>query len=453
MLKRIYMISGVAFLLVCLSSTGWAKAAPDEIARLGKDLTPMGAIKAGNKDGTIPEWTGGITTPPVSYKVGNHHPDPFADDKALFTITSANMDQYADKLSEGHKALLKTYGSYKMKIYPTRRSASMPQRIYDMTKKVAATAQLVDGGNGVTNAINGIPFPIPKNGQEAIWNHLLRYRGDTIQRRFAQAMPTRGGTYTLVEFKEDISILYSQEGMTEQKMNNTISFFKQEVVAPARLAGGILLVRETLDQIKEPRNAFLYNPGQRRVRRAPNVAYDNPGTASDGMRTTDQYDMFSGATDRYDWKLVGKKEIYIPYNSYNLHSDALKFKDILIPLHANQEYGRYELHRVWILDATLKNEARHIYKRRTFYIDEDSWQALVVDQYDNRDQLWRVSEAHVINFYEVPMIFPTLEVITDLQAGRYLAVFLNNEYPAYTMNKPLENSIFTPGALRRSGKR
>ena len=172
MLKKILAILGGAFFLACIYTACWAKLTSEEIARLGKDLTPMGAERAGNGDGTIPAWTGGIQKPPTGYQPGMHHTDPYADDEVMFTITAASMEQYADKVSEGHKALLKTYGSFKMKVYPTRRSASFPQRIYDMTRKVAATAEIVDGGNGVKGCINGIPFPIPKSGLEAIWNLL-----------------------------------------------------------------------------------------------------------------------------------------------------------------------------------------------------------------------------------------------------------------------------------------
>jgi len=453
MQKKTLAILAGAFFLISIHSVGWAKLSQEEIARLGKDLTPMGGIRAGNEEGTIPEWKGGILTPPPGYKPGMHHPDPFADDKVLFTITGANMDQYADKLSEGHKAMLRTYGSFKMKVYPTRRSASAPQRIYDMTRKVAATAEIVDGGNGVKGCVNGIPFPIPKSGLEGIWNHLLRYRCDIVARWIAQAMPTRSGAYTLVQFADEADIIYSQKGMTEEKMKNILLFFKQKVLSPARLAGGILLVRETLDQIKEPRSAWIYNPGQRRVRRAPHVGYDNPGTASDGLRTNDQFDMFSGATDRYNWELVGRREMYVPYNSYILHSDSLKYEQILTPLHINPEFCRYELHRVWVVEATLKKGARHIYKRRTFYLDEDSWQIILMDQYDNRDQLWRVSEGHVINYYDVPTIFTTLEVHTDLQAGRYLAIGLDNEGPMYDFSIKRTMDDYTPAALRREGLR
>ena len=455
MRKKSMIIFGCGLVLAAVFSAPlWAELSPDEIAKLGTTLTPLGAEKAGNADGTIPAWEGGITKPPAGYEPGQHFVDPFASDEVLFTITAANVDQHADKLSVGQKALFATYpDTYMMKVYPTRRSAAFPQRIYDKTKEIAGTAQLVENGYGVTGAINGIPFPIPKEGVEAIWNHLLRYRADGASRQIGQAAPTRGGSYTLVEFYDEFYMQYSMEGKTEADLNNKILFFKQEVRAPARLAGGILLVGETLNQVKEHRNAWLYNPGQRRVRRAPNVAYDNPGTAADSMRTSDQFDMYNGAVDRYDWKLVGKKEIYVPYNSYKLQDPSLKFKDILTPLHINQEYPRYELHRVWVVDATLKEGARHIYKRRVFYIDEDSWQIVVVDAYDNRDQLWRVSEGHAITYYNVPSVWTALEVHTDLQAGRYLAIGLNSEYPAYDFNIKRTLDDYTPAALRREGKR
>jgi len=443
----------LAMTLSSLSATASAQASADEVARLGSDLTPMGAIKAGNSDGTIPSWEGGITKPPAGYKKGDHHPDPFADDKIQFTITKDNIAEHADKLSAGHKAMLEAYDSFNINVYPTHRSAAAPQRIYDAAIKNASSATLTENGNGVTGAEITIPFPIPASGLEAIWNHVLRWRGVTTARHFSQAAPNRNGDYTLVKFYDEFNMQYAKEGMTEEKLNNITLHFKQQVLAPPRLAGGILLVHDTMDQFKEPRKAWLYNPGQRRVRRAPNVAFDNPGTASDGMRTTDQYDMFTGSPERYNWELVGKKEIYVPYNSYQLHSDSLKYDDILKPLHVNPEHLRYELHRVWVVEATVKEGTRHLYKRRTFYIDEDSWQILLVDQYDNRDQLWRVSEGHVINYYEMPMLWTTLEVHTDLQAGRYLVFGLDNEDKMYEFGFERTAADYTPAALRRNGRR
>ena len=443
-----------ALALACaLAWPAAAEISADDIARLGRDLTPLGGERAGNAEGTIPEWTGGITKPPAGYQIGEHHPDPYAADQPLYVISAANLDRYRDKLSIGHQRMLETYPKFRLPVYPTRRSASVPQRIYDATRRVAATARLVDDGNGVGGAVIGIPFPIPKNGLEVIWNHLLRYRGETVSCTLGQAAVTRGGAYTMVKYAVDIKLRYSLPDMTEERLGNTMVLFKQKVTAPARLAGDLLLVHETMNQAQEPRHAWTYNPGQRRVRRAPNIAYDNPGTTSDGLRTADQFDMFNGAVDRYEWQLVGKREMIVPYNAYKLHSDQLSFTDILTPQHVNPAHLRYELHRVWVLEATLKEGARHIYKRRTLYVDEDSWQVLLADLYDNRDQLWRMSEGHVINYYEKPLTWPTLEVHADLQARRYLALGLDNEFPICTFDLEYTSRDFTPASLRRAGRR
>lgn len=425
---------------------------------IATELTPMGAEKSANADGSIPAWDGGIKSAAEAgfpgFKSGGHHPDPFASDKPIVTITAANMAEYANKLTAGHRAMLETYNSFNMQVYPTHRSAAFPQRIYDATKKVAATASLDEGGRGVVGAVIGIPFSQPESGLEAIWNHTLRYRQDRSVRNVGQAPVLRNGSYTLVKLIDSSVSNYHLEGATEESINNTLLMFKQHITSPARLAGTVLLVHDTLNQAKEPRKAWVYNPGQRRVRRAPNIAFDNPGTGSDGLRTSDQLDMFNGSPERYNWALVGKKEIYVPYNAYQLHSNKLKYKDIIRPLHLNPEHLRYELHRVWVVEATLKEGTSHIYKRRTVYIDEDSWQILHVDQYDNRDQLWRVSEGHVINYYDLPVIWTTLEVHYDLQSGRYLAVGLNNEEAnTVDFSADVKESDFTVSALRRAGRR
>ena len=446
--------TGFDLITTAAFAAGMATATAQSAADLGKSLTPLGAEKAGNAAGTIPAWEGGITQSPAGYQSGDHHPDPFAADKPSATITSANAEQYADNLTEGHKALLARYAStYKMPVYPTRRSASAPQDIYDATKTNVGSAKLADGGNGVTGAARGVPFPLPKTGQEVIWNHLLRYRGLGGLRKVGQVAPTRSGNYTLVQLEEKFLWNYHQLGAATENVGNVMAYFEQKVTAPARLAGTILMVHETLDQVKESRRAWVYNTGQRRVRRAPQVAYDNPGTASDGMRTSDQLDMFNGAIDRYDWQLIGKKELYVPYNSYKLHSDRLKVADIITPMHINQEHSRYELHRVWVVEATLKDDKRHIYAKRRFYVDEDSWGVLVVDQYDNRGRLWRVSEGHSINYYDILSFWTTLEVHMDLLSGRYLAHGLDNENEMYDFSYRSKSGDYTPAALRRRGRR
>jgi hypothetical protein len=372
------------------------------------------------------------------------------------TVTKANMEQHKALLSPGQQALFNLYpDTFKMNVYPTQRSASYPQYVYDATKSIAANAELVQGGNGIINAAVGIPFPIPANGLEAIWNHIVRYRGVAATRNGGQAAPTATGAYTLIGFNEEIMFKYSDQKATAEALQaeNILFRFKQSVTTPARLAGTALLVHETMDQVKTPRQAWTYNTGQRRVRRAPNVAYDAPGTASDGLRTTDDFDMFNGSPDRYTWELKGKQEMLIPYNSYKLHSKETKYDSLLTAGHLNPDYVRYEKHRVWVVEATLKSGMRHVYGKRVFYIDEDSWQIHVADLYDARGELYRVAVAHGLNYYEVPTHWSTLEVYHDLNSRRYIAIGLDNEDRMYDFSVKLSDNDFTPAALRREGTR
>lgn len=455
MMKKIGIIA--AALTVALSAAPvQAKVSSADAAKLGTELTPLGGEKAGNADGSIPAWNGGLTSAPAGYTEGDFHPDPYAGETPLFTITGANYKEHAEFLSDGLIKMFETYpDSFKLPVYKTHRSASNPQFVYDATKANATRAELLDGGNGMSGAAVGIPFPIPANGLEAIWNHIARYRGQAVQRNGGQAAVTAGGDYNVIGFDEQLLIQYSQENATPETLleNNVLFMFKQKVTKPARLAGTALLVHETLDQIKEPRKAWTYNTGQRRVRLAPNIAYDTPGTAADGLRTTDDFDMFNGSPNRYNWELKGKKEMYVAYNNYKLHSNTATYSDILKPNHVNPDLTRWEKHRVWVVEATLKDEFRHIYQKRVFFIDEDSWQIQLADMYDNRGELYRVAVAYGVNYYEVPTHWSTLDVYHDLNSRRYLAIGLDNEEQMYDFSVRPREAEFTPQALRREGTR
>ncbi|MBU1285542.1 MAG: DUF1329 domain-containing protein, partial [Gammaproteobacteria bacterium] len=390
-----------ALTLSLLASGVMAAVSPDEAAKLGTTLTPVGAEMAGNADGSIPAWTGGLPASAGTADAAGFLSDPFPSEQPLFTITAQNVDQYKDKLTPGQLAMFKRYPeSYKMPVFATHRTATMPDAVLAAAKNNAVNTKMVEGGNGLENFDQAYPFPIPKDGLEAIWNHITRYRGGSVKRLVTQATPQANGSYSLVYFQDEFTFRGALQDADTSKPSNVLFYFKQRVTAPSRLAGNVLLVHETLNQVKEPRLAWLYNAGQRRVRRAPQVSYDGPGTAADGLRTSDNFDMYNGAPDRYEWKLNGKKEIYIPYNSYRLDSPKLKYDDIIKAGHINQDLTRYELHRVWNVTATLKSDERHIYAKRDFYLDEDTWQAAVIDHYDGRGTLWRVAEAQAQYYYD-----------------------------------------------------
>jgi hypothetical protein len=241
-------------------------------------------------------------------------------------------------------------------------------------------------------------------------------------------------------------------GITPESLDNVVLYFLQFTTEPARQAGNVLLVHETMDQVKEPRRAWLYNPGQRRIRKAPNVAYDNPGTGSDGLRTNDQLDAFNGATDRYSWKLLGKKEMIVPYNAIKLGDDKLKYTDIAKAGHMNQDLPRYELHRVWVVEAERKAGTSHIHPKRTFFIDEDSWTILAVDNYDKRGQLWRVQETHQWQVPWLKRVAPVGGTVYDLQSSRYLVQELSNESPLFE-EKDFALDHFSTGSVQRMAEK
>lgn len=433
-----------------------AKVSQAEADKLKGELTPVGGVRAANKDGSIPAWDGGLTKPASCFKgEGERYCDPFPDDKPKFEINAGNHEQYKEQLSAGQITMFKTYGeTYKIPVYETRRTFANPQFIYDATYKNATSAELGGNGEALNGAVTGIPFPIPKNGHEVIWNHKVRFRDISATRWNNQFAVTTSGNYNQVKIREDVLFSYSKKGIKPADLNNVILYFLQITTEPPKLAGTILLVHETMDQVKEARRAWQYNPGQRRLRRAPDVGYDNPGTGADGLRFNDQTDTFNGAMNRYAWKLVGKREMYVPSsNSYKLHSDEYKYSDIVKRGHIDQDLTRYELRRVWIVDATNEDGMdEHQYGRRVFYVDEDSWQIVLVDIYDKRGQLWRFQEAHTVIAYDKPYQLPIAETVYDFQNGRYLVQALNNEEPE-TAAAEFDDSYFAPNAVKKHARR
>lgn len=521
---------------LALSSAAYATATAEEAARLGKDLTAVGAIAAANSDGTIPAWIGGRnfddsikTQTPQSLEilrqqfevVRTKSPGDFdallkyldsftladypaiskqidtiigklpksvselsADQQAAarqvpgfpadgnlqalakrqreqiggggkfeapqFIITKDNLAKYGDHLTAGQKAMFAKYPDYKMIVYPTVRSAFFPDQINQATIKNATTASL-KGTDDVEGAVLGFPFPIPKTGAEVLWNHKMRYRGSAVRRYNNQAIVKQDGSYKITKLVEDVKFKYSN--LKEANPGTKILlYYLSEVLSPPRVAGQLILVHESSGAGGSGRDAWIYNPGLGRVNRAPDVGYDNPYIGTDGEQFNDQVDVFNGALDRYDWKLLGKKDMYIAYDSFLINAPLIKYKDIIRPGHINQNLARYELHRVWVVDATLKAGLRHQFKRRTFYVDEDSWAIAAVDDYDNRDQLWKVQEAQLITVPFVPTVTGIPEIIYDLQSGRYFITALSNEDKISDFKVDFKDDYFSPNNLNHKSQ-
>jgi hypothetical protein len=438
--------------LLCLSALGGTASAEmtaDEASRLSTTLTPVGAERAANKDASIPAWDGGITAPPAGFDRSKGYLNPYASDKPLYTITGANAEKYKDRLAAGQIEMLKRFPSFKMNVYASRRTAAYPKSIYELAKSEGMKTKLAEGGNGVLNMEKGtVPFPIPKSGIEVQWNHQARFYGGTWTRYNAEFPVQSNGSFTPVTRDETFAAPWAME----KSDPNRLYYYLSRLTGPSNVAGDGILVHEPVDQVKEPRLAWVYNPGTRRVLRAPQVAYDAPGNGSDGLRTIDDYLGFSGAPDRYDWKLVGKKEMFISYNNFALSDKSLKYSSIIQPNHMNPDLVRYEPHRVWVVEATLKAGLRHIYAKRTFYVDEDSWSIAHVDQYDGRGELWRVRDVHLMPFYDQSMTWGIAEVLYDLQARRYIASGMMNEEKPMKFAEKLSLNFFAPESMRRQGK-
>lgn len=441
-------------MLLMAASAVQARVSEAQLAQLGTTLTPVGAEAAANADGTIPAWDGGLVTVPDCFAgPGSRYCDPWPDDAPLFTISADNLSRYEDHLSAAQIALLRREpDSYRMPVYATRRSFANPTFVYEASRANALRAALQGNGEVLGGAVTGVPFPIPDNAYEVMWNHRVRYRDVSVRRWNNQFAVAASGDYNQTTIREDLRFMYARPGITPETLGEVLYYALELVTAPPRLEGSILLLHETRDQIAEARRIWQHSPGQQRLRRVPNAGHDTPALGADGLRTHDQADMFNGPTERYEWKLVGKQELFVPANSYRLHSGALTYAEIVGKRHLAQDHTRYERRRVWVVEATLRPGSGHRYQRRRFYVDEDGWQIRVVDVYDARGALWQLQEAHTVIAYDKPYELPVCETVYDLPGNRYLAQALNNE-DAETATWVFDEDHFEPRKVSRLAKK
>lgn len=443
----------LAVSLLLASPAAQAAVSADEAAQLKGRLTPLGAEKAGNKDNSIPAWTGGLTQAPAGYKNGSPRPDPFAGEKPTLTINAKNMAAHAERLSDGVQALMKKYPDFSIEVYPSHRTAAAPQWVYDNTLRNATRAKTIEGGYGVEGAYGGIPFPIPKDGYEAIWNQRLAWRGGNFSMPMrvwvvtgdGQRSMASGGVQTLRQ------AYYDPAGSLE-KFDGYYQYGKLVVDAPGSKAGEAILA---LDGVSDaaPRGLWQYLVGQRRVRKAPSVAYDTPDSVTSGIGLFDEAFTLFGPIDKHELKLVGKKELYIPYN--NNRAASAKIDELVTPHTLNPAQVRWELHRVWEVEATLASGKRHVIPKRRYYLDEDSWQIVLFDGWDAKGKLWHTNYSLMLTAPDIPAV--TNVVMWggyDLQTGAYYLNMASNELPRqYEVKPTIPRSFFSPEALSNEGSR
>ncbi|HYD62068.1 MAG TPA: DUF1329 domain-containing protein [Noviherbaspirillum sp.] len=433
-----------------------AKLGADEIKALGTTLTPMGAEREGNKDGTIPAYSGKwLGTPPgVNYRgAGAHTPDPYAAEKPLFVITAQNVAQYAERLTDGQKALFRKYpDTFRMPVYPSHRDFRYSDKVLANVKENAAQAEVIDGGTGVKGVYGGPGFPLPKTGLELAWNMLSSPKAWNEIAVFDQAVVYPDGKMAWGRVDYRMMSGVDNQKASRKDWDGKAIYFNVATMLPEREKGTIIVGFDHWAFSTRPRQAWQYNPGTRRVRQLPSFGFDMP-QGPGGFRTVDDDRLFNGSPERYDWKIVGKREADIPYHANKINDPAVKYADMLTKGHISPDVMRYEAHRVWVLEATLKSGVRHQYARRVFYIDEDSWNAVMVDNYDARGQLWRQGMMNFYYSYELQGYHAGVALYHDLQSGVYLADRLVNEQKnAPRINSgDLNPSMFTPDAARQSG--
>ena len=455
-------------MVLALASFVMAAITEQEAAKLGGPiLTPVGAEKSGNKEGTIPPWTGGITKGPDGYyyegklkvpfskvdaKKTGTRPNPFADDRPLFSITSQNVAKYANKLSEGVKGVMKKYPDWRLDVYPTRRPAHYTQEVIDGTLKSALSARLTNNGTTLTGARLGFPFPIPKDALEALHNHLIFFDAPMSAFTYRSFLINAAGRKSLTSLADE---LYQHPYWDPAEPNPKFAIIVRDLVRePPNRNGEGLMVHQKLDQ-STPGAAYLYLPGQRRVKLAPEVSFDGPNTSVAGASVYDETFIYTGSPEKYNWKLLGKKEMYVPYNQYKLiYVPVAEIDKLIGPHYFNPDYMRWELHRVWVVEGTLKPGQRHLYSKRVMYLDEDTWRGLIADTYDMNGKIYRVIMDNMTWHYDYPAPCSNSYAGYDLNSGIY---YVNGLFPpedgGWRYVTPLKMSEWNPSVLAGKGVR
>jgi len=465
-MKRRNVLLGASAVLAAPAIIG-GRANAQSASALGSTLTPFGADPKASASGLVPAYTGGITTPPSDWTMGTPPPHLFKGEAPIFTVTVENMSQYSDMLCDGQKLMLTRYGSdgFKLNVYPNKRNFAAPQYVYDNTVKNVTRAQPSSAGllYGFTGAVGGVPFPIPsadpvQAAMQIMWNHGTRYQGQ--YQAFAAASQwvcSHGANVLALTEQLNICYPYYFEGVTPETYNNLYYHSYLTYVAPANQVGGKFNTQSSTDRTKVQNTAFEYLVGEGRIREAPSAEYDVPATQANDACNYDEIYVFSGSLDRYNWKLVGKKEMIVNYNTYDRYH-AQPDSTTLMTNFVNPDLVRWEVHRCYVIEATLAPGKRHSMPHRRFYVDEDTWLAVMADGWDAQGNYWRLNfEVPQFNFApEGPVPCYVGQEIYNFQTNQYIV--LGNWYDAPppeggpgTLLTPLPASMFNPDSMADSG--
>lgn len=417
-----------------------------------RGFTPVGAERGGSADGRIPAWTGGLGEAdwPAGFRPGQRLVDPYAGDEPLYVIDASNWQQHQQDLSLGHRALLQRYPDYRMKVYPSRRSVAYPQGIYEATQANRGRAKLV-GSDALTGARLGFPFPSPGNGVEVMWNHRVRYRGDALRSLTRQAVVLADGSRG-EQFQQTELVLFNYANLDNPANlaeQNTLLYYLTTFSAGSGDMAFTALVHESANSMTRERGIWVIPKGISKMFRIPPVGYDNPFPGSGGIAFVDMVDMYNGAFDRYDWKILGKREFLLPYNAYRLNDASAPNESLLQTGFMNPQRARYEMHRVWLIEANERGGQRHSFGARRFYIDEDSWNVVLVENYDRAGALWRFQEGHLLPHYDRLWANAAPVVTYDLKDGRYFINRMSNDDPWIEQDpQQFSSRDFTPASVR-----
>ena len=319
--------------------------------------------------------------------------------------------------------MVKQRKGYRMDVYPSHRTCGVPDFVAGNTRKNLGTARLNDDGWSLKEAtVPGYPFPIPSTGVEAMWNAKMRYRGVGIDFKnlIVAVSPRRGSSeWIRAGTEQTLYFPWGAKGSNQLSSFPPVEFYTYfAYVSPTALAGQALAITQYLNQAEN--ETFYYFPGQRRVRRMPTYSHDAPQIGMENQYTLDEPNVFNGALDRFDWKLVGKKEMYVPYNAFGAYDFQARFEDVARDDFIVQSHRRYELHRVWVIEATVKAGMRHSTPKRTVYLDEDSWAPVLMDDFDGQSSLVKMREGFLVPVYETGTCDVMAMVQNNLAEGRYV---------------------------------